>query len=454
MTSSSSTREVPSPRDVVPECGEVRVQRDRLAVSSSARWNSLSRSSVISPISLQSSPSAEEDPVALEEVAAKAVEDVEAAESEPQKVASPRTSIGTVILETDEAQSPDLSAVDVLCMQVLPLLQYLDRKREKYAKGSTIKSYVEVVCSRTRAKVAVTAEVAAKKRRSQLTESKYQALHRRLAEEVEKQRTLEKSLEASRTAYDAEALRVDELVATVEKKEWEYTIELAAREKKLAKYKTARVLDLELIEKQEAQCSELRTQRLQAEEQLCELEARLTEAEGKNRHLSEETREALTARVERCLRGYVLWQIKSHNELWLREIEHCAAELIARSGRRHRRLSKKLESYLTRSRDAVANLEVTVLVVRNKVVQGIGLGVFSQFSVLNFGTLYSLRVLSTGSMVADIFEIGVQKDESVISMVEDIFEIGVQKDESVILAVLWVFGSIAFEWNWIEDVMA
>lgn len=165
-------------------------------------------------------------------------------------------------------------------------------------------------------------------------------------------------LEACRTAYDAESLKVDELSAAAKEKEQEYQIELAVRAKKLIEYEAARIFDLELIEKLEAQCGELRTQRPQAEKQLCEVEAKLTEAKGKNRQLSEETRDALTARVERCLRGYVLWQIKFHNGLRLREIEHRVAELIARSGRSHRRLSKKLESYLTRSRDAVANLEV------------------------------------------------------------------------------------------------
>ncbi|OAE19727.1 hypothetical protein AXG93_2958s1010 [Marchantia polymorpha subsp. ruderalis] len=195
----------------------------------------------------------EEDPMALEEVAAKVVEDVEPTECGSQK--------------------------------------YLDRKRDKYAYASTNGSYVEIVHNRTRTK----------------------------------------RLEACRTAYDVESLRVDELSAAAEKKEQECQTELAARAKKSAEYEAVRISDLELIEKLEAQCSELRTQRLQAEEQLCEVETRLTEAEEKNRQLSEETRDALTARVNRCLRGYVLWQIESHNGLRLRKIEHRVAELIARS---------------------------------------------------------------------------------------------------------------------------
>ncbi|OAE18749.1 hypothetical protein AXG93_2396s1000 [Marchantia polymorpha subsp. ruderalis] len=142
------------------------------------------------------------------------------------------------------------------------------------------------------------------------------------------------------------ALRVHEAAAEEAKRK--YQTELAATAKKLSEYEAARIADLELIKRLETQCGELRTQRSQAKEQLCEVEAKVTKAEGRNRQLSKETREALTAQMERCLHGYTLWQIEPHNGLRLRKIEHRAAELIKRSGRRHRWLSKKLESYLTR----------------------------------------------------------------------------------------------------------
>lgn len=112
-------------------------------------------------------------------------------------------------------------------------------------------------------------------------------------------------LEACRTAYDAESLKVDELSAAANRQEQEYQIELAVRAKKLTQYEAAGILDLESIKKQEAHYSELRMQRSPAEEQLCKVETKLTVAEGKNRQLSEETRDVLTPRVERCLRGYV-----------------------------------------------------------------------------------------------------------------------------------------------------
>ncbi|OAE27978.1 hypothetical protein AXG93_1062s1100 [Marchantia polymorpha subsp. ruderalis] len=202
----------------------------------------------------------EEDPMALEEVAAKAVEDVAATESEPQKVTSPRTSTDTIILEkgkepsAEETQSATLGAIDVLSVQVLPLLQYLDRKREKYAEGNPSESYVEIVRNWTRAKRELALEFAAKERRSQSTEAKYQALQRKLTAEVERRRKAEqagdslcedverakcasvrhlvrqnlmKRLEACRTAYDAESSEVDELQAAAEEAKREYQAELA-----------------------------------------------------------------------------------------------------------------------------------------------------------------------------------------------------------------------------------
>ncbi|OAE22126.1 hypothetical protein AXG93_1175s1360 [Marchantia polymorpha subsp. ruderalis] len=128
--------------------------------------------------------------------------------------------------------------------------------------------------------------VGVKERQDQSTEVKYQILQKRLAKEVEKQRYSEKAcedlrenvekakcvtvdllsrLEVCQTAYNAKSLRVDELTASAEKKEQEYETKLAAKAKKLAKCEAARISDLELIEKLETQCSELGSQRTQAE---------------------------------------------------------------------------------------------------------------------------------------------------------------------------------------------
>lgn len=159
-------------------------------------------------------------------------------------------------------------------MQVLLLLQYLNWKREKYARATITGSYVEIICNSTRTKVAAASAIAVKERYSQSTEAKYQVLQKRLAGKVEKRTYSEKAceglredverakcvtverlsrLEACQTAYNVESLRVDELTAAAEKKEQEFDTELA-------EYEAARISDLELIEKLEARCSEVRSQ--------------------------------------------------------------------------------------------------------------------------------------------------------------------------------------------------
>lgn len=82
-----------------------------------------------------------------------------------------------------------------MCGQVLPLLQYLNLKRGKYARTIINGSYAELVRNRTRAKVAATSAAVAKERQNQATKTKYEVLRKRLAKEVEKRRYLKKTCE-------------------------------------------------------------------------------------------------------------------------------------------------------------------------------------------------------------------------------------------------------------------
>lgn len=76
---------------------------------------------------------------------------------------STQVTSGTVDLDNDEdpladkPKSVGLSAADMLSKQVIPLFRYLDGKLEKYAESSIARSYMELVRSRTRTKVAASA---------------------------------------------------------------------------------------------------------------------------------------------------------------------------------------------------------------------------------------------------------------------------------------------------------
>ncbi|OAE25287.1 hypothetical protein AXG93_4620s1000 [Marchantia polymorpha subsp. ruderalis] len=111
-----------------------------------------------------------------------------------------------------------LVALKKIAERVIPLLKYLDTKLGKYAGTTNNGSYVELVRNRTRAKVAATSAAASKERQLQETEVKYEREHAHAAE-------------------------------------------LTAKMKALAECEAARISDQEMIEKFEAQCNELRSQR-------------------------------------------------------------------------------------------------------------------------------------------------------------------------------------------------
>lgn len=250
----------------------------------------------------------------------------------------------------EETKLGGINAADVLCEQVVPLLRYLDGKLEKYARPSNVVSYVELVRNRMRAKVAAatvkaervesltveraTAKASVKENEKRLQESEMKcvAVQRRLAEEIELQKSSEKAceslwtdietirratvdlrdkLEASRVTFDEESHQVNELTADLVKKNQAHTVELAAKAKELAECEAARSSKLEQLEKLKAICNEKRSQRLAAEEQLGKVEAKLLKVEERNRQLAEQTNDALTKKVNRCLRGFVIWQTET-----------------------------------------------------------------------------------------------------------------------------------------------
>ncbi|OAE21609.1 hypothetical protein AXG93_939s1160 [Marchantia polymorpha subsp. ruderalis] len=109
-------------------------------------------------------------------------------------------------------------------------------------------------------------------------------------------------------------------------------------------------------EQEEELCGELRSQHAEAELQLVEVE-------GDHRRATDRTREELAERVNRCLRGYTHWEVAAQERITLRGLEIRAAELMSGDSRSRRRVAKRLDAFLSRSRDAIANLEAEVTAV-------------------------------------------------------------------------------------------
>lgn len=85
---------------------------------------------------------------------------------EQQPVHSAQVSLSIVDLDYGEGpsakkhKSAGLSAADMLGERIIPLLRYQDEEMAKYAELAIAGSYVKLVRSRTRAKMAASAELA------------------------------------------------------------------------------------------------------------------------------------------------------------------------------------------------------------------------------------------------------------------------------------------------------
>ncbi|OAE21414.1 hypothetical protein AXG93_3954s1040 [Marchantia polymorpha subsp. ruderalis] len=103
-------------------------------------------------------------PTTLDILAGSSAEATAAEATQPNSRESPGNSVATKILnsedEEDESSSEEQEEESVqgtpttaLCVQVVPLLRYLNRKVAKYADSRHLGSYVEFVQKRTRTKV-------------------------------------------------------------------------------------------------------------------------------------------------------------------------------------------------------------------------------------------------------------------------------------------------------------
>ncbi|OAE32093.1 hypothetical protein AXG93_2573s1020 [Marchantia polymorpha subsp. ruderalis] len=94
--------------------------------------------------------------------------------------------------------------------------------------------------------------------------------------------------------------------------------------------------------------------------QRAEAELQLVVVEDDRRREADRTKEEMARRVTHCLRGYAHWEVAAQEKLTLRELELRAAGLLTGDSRSRRRVAKKLDSFLSKSRDTMATLETEV----------------------------------------------------------------------------------------------
>lgn len=162
--------------------------------------------------------------------------------------------------------------------------------------------------------------------------------------------------------FNEELRRLDELIANLAKRDEAHASELAAKAKALAECEVARSSELELMERLKANCNEMRSQQSMAEKQFSEMEVKLSEVEEKNQQLAEQTNDNLTQKVNRCLCGFVIWQITTQKWLQLRDLECCVTAMTSCNVSGQCDLARKLDVFLF-GLDDTKDLELDMTVV-------------------------------------------------------------------------------------------
>ncbi|OAE26939.1 hypothetical protein AXG93_4413s1230 [Marchantia polymorpha subsp. ruderalis] len=285
----------------------------------------------------------------------------------PSAGESPRTSVVTEILKTEEETSSEGQEVEsvqgtptgVLCEQVVPLLRYLDRKAAKYADPRHPGSFVELMRNRTRTKVATNPELYSLDAKYRELAKKNDALHQTLKLSQKMHKTLLQMRDDKAATVRKEFEKMEAELNSKRIQNRILTEELVRQTRTLEQCQLARQAYEELLRRMQSQCDELRAQR-------AEVELQILEIEGNRWRATDRTREELAARVSRCLRGYTHWEVAAQETITLRDLEIRAAALISGDSRSRRRVAKRLDAFPARSREAVAHLEREVTAVLHR----------------------------------------------------------------------------------------
>ncbi|OAE20983.1 hypothetical protein AXG93_267s1130 [Marchantia polymorpha subsp. ruderalis] len=235
----------------------------------------------------------------------------------------------------EDAKVLEVTFPDFLHDSVVPLLKYLDGKRERYALSKESEFYIKLIRNRTKLKRAVVVKrewdsatalareraatlsiecaavkVTLQEREAQLREkkTKCEVLQLNLAKESGRCTELEETcgglcksnenaqkvtmnlitrLEKSRKAYDEAVKRSERLITTAEKQEKNYS-------KELAKLEARRAEDLEK--------AEMRSQ---------ESQRRMEKTKQAYHRLQEESTDELKLRLKKCLNGFAMWRLQT-----------------------------------------------------------------------------------------------------------------------------------------------
>ncbi|OAE32851.1 hypothetical protein AXG93_1409s1180 [Marchantia polymorpha subsp. ruderalis] len=278
----------------------------------------------------------------------------------------------------EESKGVEITFSDFLHDSVVPLLKYLDMKREKYVVSNECAA----------------AKAALKEREAQLREKEIECevLQLNLAKESRRCAELEETygglrisnkngqkmivdlltrLEKSREACDGPVKRSERLITTTERREKKHVEELAKLEVRRAEeVRIAEELQGKIPKAKTAE-EDLRSKILEiagkADMRTQESQRRMEKAEEAYRELRDESTNELKLRLKKCLNGFAMWGLQTVKWLKLDSLERRLTSTKTSGSVRHKQIVELVNSFSEGFNEARQNVEVDIVNVLRRI---------------------------------------------------------------------------------------
>lgn len=131
--------------------------------------------------------------------------------------------------------------------------------------------------------------------------------------------------------------------------------------KKLANCKAARSSEVECKVRFESDCDRLQEQLKLVDVQLEESQTRVEKAEATYQQLRDETTDGLRLRVEKCLRGFVMWEVQTLKRLKLDLMGRRLMSMKANGSAGHKQLVQSINSFSSGLEEARENVDMEIV---------------------------------------------------------------------------------------------
>ncbi|OAE21954.1 hypothetical protein AXG93_242s1380 [Marchantia polymorpha subsp. ruderalis] len=266
---------------------------------------------------------------------------------------------------------------DFLQDSVVPLLKYLDGKREKYAmskeESGRCGETCDGLCKSDKNGQKMTVDLLTRAQEVCIAEE----LRGKIAEAKTAEEDLRRKVSEIEGKCEAEFRRAEELSASLTEGVRKHEEELANWAKKLTDCESAKTLEVECKLKVELVCRRLRKQLGKADMKSQESHRRMEKAKETYHHLRNETTDGLKLRLEKCLNGFAMWGLQTVKWLKLDSLERRLMSAKTSGSAGHKQIVELVNTFSEELNEARQNVEVEIV----NVLRRLGVDVSSDDTV-------------------------------------------------------------------------